>query len=71
MRGGVDAVRGVVDAVRGVVDVVRGSVDAVLGGAGSWDETLRLWHRISHPNNTPKASSGVADTTQANEQEVS
>ena len=63
--------RGGVDAVKGGVDAVRGGVDAVLAGAGSWDETLRLWHRISHPNNTPKTSSGVADTTQGNEQEVS
>ena len=39
-------------------------------GAGSWDESLRLWYRIGHPNSTPKSSSGAADTPQGDKQEV-
>ncbi|KAL3157712.1 hypothetical protein ABBQ32_012143 [Trebouxia sp. C0010 RCD-2024] len=36
---------------------------------GSWDESLRLWHRIGHPSNTPKAYGGLPDARQAKQQQ--
>lgn len=54
----------------GIYVCSEGDVDGVLAGAGSWDESLRLWFRIGHPNSTPKSSSGLADTPQGDKQEV-
>ena len=42
-----------------------------MGFAGSWDESLRLWHRVGHPNNTPKGSTALDDLTQDSNTKVS
>jgi len=31
---------------------------------GSWDESLRLWYRVGHPNNTPRGSTAFDDLTE-------
>lgn len=38
--------------------------------AGSWDESLRLWYRRGHPNNTPRGSAAVDDITEGTELKV-
>ncbi|DBA82705.1 TPA: hypothetical protein ACH3X1_006940 [Trebouxia sp. C0004] len=30
---------------------------------GSWDESLRLWYRVGHPNNTPRGSTAFDELT--------
>ncbi len=38
---------------------------------GSWDESLRLWYRVGHPNNTPRGSTAFDDLTEGNNIKVS
>ncbi|KAL0052582.1 hypothetical protein WJX82_004239 [Trebouxia sp. C0006] len=33
---------------------------------GSWDESLRLWYRVGHPNNTPRGPAAFDDLTEGN-----
>lgn len=37
---------------------------------GSWDESLRLWYRVGHPNNTPRGSTAFDDLTEGNNIQV-
>ena len=37
---------------------------------GSWDESLRLWYRVGHPNNTPRGSTAFDDLTEGNDIKV-
>jgi len=38
---------------------------------GSWDESLRLWYRVGHPNNTPRGSTAFDDVTEGIDTKVS
>ena len=44
--------------------------EVVLDGAGSWDESLRLWHRIGHPSITAKSPSPTANAADSKQHTV-
>ena len=71
---GMPAVAGGVNASMELNSFTKGMRPGInigrVSGAGSWDESLRLWYPLGHPNNTPKASRGAADAPQGEQQQV-